>query len=141
MRVKKWLAVSVVAMSMLPVLGNAMDVVIENKTSSYGTGKFESILCPCSGSVGGVAEPNGAITVPDGVTKLFCIVGRDCYAKVFVTKNCTGSPVVRVKMHRDNGVLSVENLDPAHYVVSGSGGRVEINEVPRGFLHWLKSWF
>ncbi|OGT65170.1 MAG: hypothetical protein A3J38_01215 [Gammaproteobacteria bacterium RIFCSPHIGHO2_12_FULL_45_9] len=141
MKITKLIALGAIIASTTPIFTYAMDVVISNKTETHGTGKFENGLCPCSSVFGGVAAPNGSITLPDAAVKLFCMPGKNCFAKLYVTKDCSGAAIARVTMHRDAGVLSIENLDAEHYVVSGSAGNVEINPAAHGLLGWLKSWF
>lgn len=126
-----------------PVLSYAIEseIHVTNNTSLYGTGSFWA--SPCSSVLGdiGIAKPHDAdFTIPTKVITMFC-AGSTCEAYIYASKNCSGSKKATVKVNAKDGVIKIENHDPKHFTVSGTGMHIVVNEISPSFTDWIKSIF
>lgn len=113
------------------------DIIITNKTDSYGTGKFN--IGPCSSRDGdqGIIQPNSTLNVPSSIFK-FC-GSSGCQAHIFMSKNCTGKEVATVQVNQASGVLKLDNLDPKEFTMTGGGDSITVDKASgwQNFLNWL----
>lgn len=131
----------ILCLLLIPAMTWAIDIKISNNSDMTGTARFESSICPCSSQVGEILNGHSSITLPSKVVSLFCHPGRDCFADLYDNTSCSGQSIARVKIDNNTGVTSVDNLDPQKFVVSGSGGDVEINSVSQRKTGWLTRIF
>ncbi|MBA3660553.1 MAG: hypothetical protein H0W64_02380 [Gammaproteobacteria bacterium] len=120
MNTKKLIATAIIAM--LPISGFA-ELVINNKTKSYGTAKTN--MSPCSSIAGskGILNPDSSLTIPQAIFDLYC--PKKCEVWVYMNKSCSGSKIATVTVDSKTGVSSVNNHQKV-FTVSGSGKEVNI---------------
>jgi hypothetical protein len=106
------------------------DLTITNNTNFDSTTITNKGSCSTILGEHGVTHPHSTNQVSRMQLLLAC--GRhvtDCEAQVFMTNNCTGSPIADVMLSEVSGIYKVDSLDPTYQVV-GTGWNVAINGGP-----------
>ncbi|MBA3661099.1 MAG: hypothetical protein H0W64_05205 [Gammaproteobacteria bacterium] len=127
MKTSPWAITIALFISATPVLA---DILISNNTNAYGTAFIRNRLktSPCSSSLGkgGIANPHQSLKVPDSLLNMFCKVFA-CEAHIFATNHCN-KKIAIVKINTKKHITSIRNLDRKHYLVTGSGSTIQVNQ-------------
>ncbi len=105
------------------------DIKITNNSNAYLSAKTQGM---CGGSI----KPHETdFYIPQATIDSLCYFSN-CSIEVFAAENCQGSKIAIVTVDRKKGVVDINNTDKGHYVLSGSGKNLNIDEV-----HHSKSSF
>lgn len=117
------------------------DIEVVNSTDSYGTARLG--ISPCSAAIGdsGVMKPHHSLNVPQSVIGLYCSFA-DCDAHIYLSKDCSGPELAKARVNVEKGVIGMENFDPEHFSIVGSGHHIVIVPVNKNkSSNWFSRFF
>lgn len=103
------------------------DLTIVNNTNQDSTSIINNGACSTILGKVGITRAHETNVVPAGLVAVACVTSpRACTAEVYMTNNCTGSPVARVVFDTKTGYISKEEINAA-YKIDGNGFRIVMN--------------